>query len=95
MDHIADQEHGKSGAFTCDLRELEELLNRMETKDLLDLTMRRTRWICDSLVLGSHAFCSEMIRKFKLQPGKLFGPDPYNIGNGLYNSHCRAGPFLD
>ena len=37
-----------TGAFTCDLRELEELLNRMETKDLLDLAMRRTRWICDS-----------------------------------------------
>jgi REP element-mobilizing transposase RayT len=94
VNHLADRERGMEGHFTCDLAELEAIIDKTDMTVLADLTVRRTRWMIDSMVLGSKAFCAEVIERFRLQPGRLNGPEPYELSGGLFNSHRRAGPFL-
>ena len=95
VDHLAERAEDEGAVFPVDLAELDALVAQVALANLVRLVVRRTRWMVQGLVLGSKGFCSEMIARFSLQPGRYNGPRPFDLGGNLYNGHQRAGPFLN
>lgn len=93
-DYLAEHTEQEHGSFPVDHAELEALVSRVDVGEIASLVLRRTRWMIDSLVLGSEGFCAEMIACFSLQPGRYDEPRPFKLGGCLYNGRQRAGPFL-
>jgi putative transposase len=92
VDSLALREAGKEGTYPVAMAEIKELVEKIDIKDFADLALRRTRWAANSLILGSEAFCREMIGRFGLQPLGREHPVPFQLTSVLCNGHMRAGP---
>ena len=94
VDHLAETADHEGASFPTEHAELEALVSRVDVAEIAGLVLRRTRWMINSLILGSEGFCSEMIARFSLQTGHYDGPRPFALGGCLYNGRQRAGPLL-
>ena len=94
VDHLAERGVDETASFPATHAELEALAAQVDLTEFSELVLRRTRWMINSLVLGSEGFCSEMIARFTLQAARYRGPRPFELGGGLYNGRQRAGPLL-
>ena len=95
VDRMVALEKGEEHALTSDLGEMRALIERTDMESLMGLAFRRTRWLVNSVILGSQEYCTGMIEKFNLQSGNLKGPTPFEVGPGLWNSRRRIGPLLE
>ena len=93
VNYLAENAEGEQTQIPDEYKELAALVDRVDVGDIAKLVLRRTRWLSMSLILGSEGFCSEMIARFGLQPGRYHGPRPFDLGGALYNGRQRAGPF--
>ena len=59
---------------------------------LVELALRRSKWLVHSVVVGSELFCRNIIERFDLQQGQHQEARPYRLTFNLYNEHVRAGP---
>ena len=94
VDYLAQLGQGEAANFPAEYGAIQDLVNQADLSPVLELVLQRTRWMLSSLVLGSQDFCEEAIRRFGLQRGRFGDPIGYDLGNHLFNSHQRAGPFL-
>ncbi len=92
VDHLAREFNGQDIEFPKEYGEIEKLVNDTSVKEFMDLVFRRTTWAANSLILGSEAFCRNMIDQFKLQPMTFGNPTPFRLSSALCNGHQRAGP---
>ena len=54
--------------FPTEIRAIEKLIDEVKLSGLMEIIANRANWLIDSIVLGSQAFCEEMIQKYQLHP---------------------------
>jgi len=89
-DHLALQGKQLATGLPKEIADLQRIVASVNVDSLMETSLKRTQWLVNSIVLGSEGFCQDMIRRFRLQPGRVNRPRAVN--EGLYNSHQRAGP---
>ena len=95
VDHLAEYRGNEDTPFPVTDAEVEVPATQIDIADFSDLVLKRTRWMSNSLVLGSEEFCSEMIARFTLQAARYNGPRPFELSSGLYNGRQRDGSNLN
>ena len=90
VDALADGSDDKDPTLSVDPSERAGAPDQIDLREFSELVLSRNRWMSNSRVLGSEAFCAEMIARFSLQTNRFTGPRPKELGGGLYNGRQRG-----
>jgi len=67
----------------------EAFLEDFDVEEIINLVFQRTKWLANSLVVGSKAFCEPITKKIL----GLTNPRLRALSNKLFTNHQRAGPY--
>jgi len=90
LQHLVLQKMGKESNYPHEIAELEKMVASYGVKDIGALVLRRTHWLTASLILGSKAFCKDIITRKNLRTSIDDDCEPFALPYGLYNQRKRG-----
>ena len=93
VDHIAKLEKGLPSRLPDTWGAWEKLLEQKRIQHLHETCFHKTKWLVNSVILGSEAFCERWLNPVQVK--KHIAVPFRELFPGLFNGRQRAGDFLN